>query len=204
MNVRIDPASTIGAVRLFLGTFLNPANQRYYAGVGRGLVTRHGGVVRAIPAETAHLTYVFSADAADGCLDAVVEVVQRCVASIPAFDVQLGPPHVLLAGPRPRLVCADVTSGALEFTALALDLLKAVTGAQLPLTASGTKSPHVTLARFSKKAGRSDARIVSQTLERGIWAETRIADRVSNVQVVVSQLTDAGPVYEVRAAAALP
>ncbi len=190
-------------MRLFLGTRLSDDNQRFYAEFARAVVKRHRDVIHGVPVDSAHLTYLFAADAADECLESLATIVRQRVATMPAFDIELGPLRILQVGPRPRLICADVVKGAFEVAALACDLLHSVEQAHLPLTASGSKSPHVTLARFSKQARRSDARAVALTLERGVWASDRRADRIAHIQIIVSTLTPAGPVYEARAQCAL-
>lgn len=185
-------------MRLFLGTLLSAENQRFYADFSEAILRRHGGVLHAVPDGTAHLTYVFSGDAPGDCLDMLAGVVRQAVAGTAAFAVELGPPRVLMAGNRPRLVCADLRKGAAAFATLALDLLHGIQRANLPLTPVGSKAPHVTLLRFSKRARPSDARNVAETLGRGPWVKEVRTDRVSQVQIIVSTLTPSGPVYDAR------
>jgi 2'-5' RNA ligase len=186
-------------MRLFVGTHLNASNQAFYENLTRGVVRRHSGAVHAIPSGSAHLTYVFSADADPACLPRLSDVVATVAAGRAAFDIRLDAPQVLLAGPRPRLVYAQIRRGASEVAALTSELLTALQNAHLPLSAAGSRAPHVTLARFSKRAGRSDGRAVSETLAGQRSEPWDRSDRIAHVQVISSTLTPSGPRYEVLA-----
>jgi len=183
---------------LFAASLLNAENQRCYDDFARAMASRHRNVLRPIPAGTAHLTHLFSADAPAEALTWLADVIHRAAAETRAFDIELGAPRVLLVGPRPRLVCADVLEGAAPLVAFGNGLVSAVQRARLPFPVIGSRSPHVTLVRFSKHATKSDARRVTQSLEEVVTG-TRRRDRIAAVQLLVSTLTPAGPVYEVKA-----
>jgi len=188
-------------VRLFIGTPLNAENQSFYRGLIGSLVRHHAGILRSIPKDSAHLTYLFSPDADERSLESLVALVTSVAANHRAIDVLIGPPHVSVVGPRPRLVHAEIQRGASEVSLLTDDLVRAVERSGLPLTVTPSRSPHVTLARFAKQARRSDARSVQKTLA-GQSSSTRV-DRLSYVQVIASTLTPSGPIYEVRGQAEL-
>ena len=184
-------------MRLFLATFLNPANQAFYRRLAGTLAKRHEKVLRAIPDGSAHITYAFIAELQETRVGDLVTAISEATRASQAFDVELGHPQVLRSAGRPRLVCADLGPGATKVARLTADLCRTARSISPDLRPSRT--PHVTLARFGKHATRSDAHTVSISLSH---AEHRI-DRVTAVQVVVSVLTPGGPVYTVQAEAPL-
>ena len=176
-------------MRLFLATFLNPTNQAFYHRLDRDLVKRHGNVLRAIPADSAHITYAFISELHETVVGDLATAISETTRTWQAFDVELGPPQVVRSVGKPRLVCADLVRGATEVTRLTADLSATARTISPGLRAS--RAPHVTLARFRRHATRSDAQAVSSSLSHG---ENRV-DRVMAVQIVASVLTPSGPVY---------
>jgi 2'-5' RNA ligase len=179
-------------MRLFLATFLNPANQAFYQRLDRELVKRHGNVLRAIPADSAHVTYAFISDLCEKLVGQLFTAISETTRAWQAFDVELRPPHVVRSAGKPRLVCADLVRGATEVARLTEDLCTIARSISPDLRPS--RAPHVTLARFRREATRHDGDHVAQTLAR---VEGR-ADRVSLIQIVESVLTQRGPVYSVK------
>ena len=184
-------------MRLFLATFLTPANQAFYHRLDGELLKRHASVLRAVPADSAHITYAFMSELHETLVDDLVTVISETTRTRQAFEVELGSPQVVRSAGRPRLVCADLVRGATEVARLTADLC--VTARTISPDLRASRAPHVTLARFRRHATRSDAPAVSRSLSH---AENRV-DRVTIVQVVVSVLTPVGPVYAVRAEAPL-
>ena len=176
-------------MRLFLATFLNPSNQAFYHRVGRELVERHAKVLRAIPADSAHVTYAFIPELHETLVGQLLTAISETTRAWRAFDVELGPPHVVQSAGKPRLICADLVRGATEVVRLTEDLCRTTRSISPDLRPS--RAPHVTLVRFRQHVTRSDAHAVSNVLPR---AEGRV-DRVALVQVVLSELTPSGPVY---------
>jgi len=176
-------------MRLFLGTFLNPANQAFYHRLDRELAKCHGNVLRAIPADSAHITYAFISELHETLVGALVTTISEATRTWQAFDLELGAPQVVRSAGKPRLVCADLVKGAPEVIRLTADLCTTARTISSDLRAS--RAPHVTLARFRRHATRSDAQAVSGSLSHG---ESRV-DRVIAVQIVASVLTPSGPVY---------
>src|SRR5262245_19042809 len=106
-------------MRLFLGTFLGQDNQDYFGGLVGDLVRAHGDVLRAIPARTAHVTYVFCADAGDklsgggpaAAPSELVDVIRAVAGRHAPVDVRVGSPHLISAGSLPRLLAASILTG---------------------------------------------------------------------------------------------
>jgi len=184
-------------MRLFLSTFLNPANQAFYHRLERELVKHHANVLRAIPADSAHITYAFISELHETLVGQLLTAISETARAWPAFDVELRAPQVARSAGRPRLIYADLARGATEVARLGADLC--TTARTISPDLRPSRAPHVTLARFRKHATRTDAQAVSSSLPH---AETRV-DRVALVQVVLSVLTPAGPVYTVKAEAPL-
>jgi 2'-5' RNA ligase len=184
-------------MRLFLATFLNPANQAFYRRLNRDLVKRHANVLRAIPDDSAHITYAFISELPETLVGNLATAISEATRAWQAFDIELGSPRVMHSAGRPRLVCADLIRGATEVARLTSAVC--ATASTIFPGLRPSRTPHVTLARFRKHATRSDARSVSSSLSH----EQNRIDRVTTVQFVVSVLTPAGPVYTVRAEAPL-
>jgi len=176
-------------MRLFLGTFLNPANQAFCHRLDRELVKHHGNVLRAIPADSAHITYAFISELHETLVGDLVTAISETTRRWQAFEVELGSPQVVRSAGMPRLVCADLVRGATEVSRLTADL--STTARTISPDLRVSRAPHVTLARFRRHSTRSDAQAVSSSLSRG---ESRV-DRVMAVQIVASVLTPSGPVY---------
>jgi 2'-5' RNA ligase len=188
-------------MRLFVGTLLSPSTQAFYDRFIKDLVHEHPEALRSIPEGSAHLTYAFCADADAGAVDAVLGAAKQTAGAHDAFEIGLGSPHVVFAGARPRLVCAEILRGQPELRRLTADLLGSLHLACPGLSLSPSRTPHVTLARFRKQARRSDGQAVSRSLTAGAGASAH--DQIAQVQLVASTLTPSGPVYEIRAQAPL-
>ena len=186
-------------MRLFVGTLLSSSPQRFYDHFIKELIREHGESLKGIPERSAHLTYAFCADADDRAVEALLRAVKQTTGGHSSFEIGLDSPHVVSAGARPRLVCADILSGEAALQRLIADLLSTLRLACPGLPLSPSRAPHVTLARFRKQARRSDAQAVSRSLAARPGAGVSATDQIAHVQVVASTLTPSGPVYEVRA-----
>jgi 2'-5' RNA ligase len=186
-------------MRLFAGTFLGPSSQRACRDCIDRLVARHAKVLRGIPDATAHLTYAFCPDLGDVPFERLVAALEPAAARLPSFEVRFARLRILPPGPRPRLVCLDIGAGAADLMRLTAGLARAASEAFPRLDFKPSRSPHVTLVRFRKHAGRSDANAVTASLQTAGEVVAGQLDRVDHVAVIESTLTPAGPVYEVRA-----
>jgi 2'-5' RNA ligase len=185
-------------MRLFVGTVFGPSAQRLLDSVVKELVRRHHEVLRSVPDASAHLTYAFCAEADDNAIANIVDAVSQTADAHSPFEIVLGSPHVVSAGRKPRLVCAEVLSGQEALSRLTNDLLAQLrrTCPDLPIRPSRT--PHVTLARFRKQAKRSDAQAVSQSLAAVSRDAVSAREQIGYLQVVSSTLTPSGAVYAIE------
>lgn len=184
-------------MRIFLGAFLSPSNQEFYDRLSRQLSRRHSAVLRPIPPASAHVTYAFVPELNEQGLGTLLRAIAAVAARRRAFDVQLGPPTTIQVRGRPRLVCAGFVGGAEQVGGLAADICSALR--RIAADVRPSQSPHVSLARFHRRATRRDAEAVAESL-----CDTGgRTDRVSQIQVIESVLTPTGPVYTIRGEAPL-
>jgi len=183
-------------MRLFICTLLSDDNQAFHDQHVARLVDSSHGVLRPIPRSSAHLTYAF--------LPAVGETeYERIVAAMDAIEdpgpiaVRLGHPIVRYARKQPRSVCVDVLSGGPELTTLAQAVIEALNRACPAMRLNTVRSLHVTLARFRRGAVRKDGEVVEGVLKTSELGSPR-HDTISQLEVVESRLTPAGPLYTVR------
>ena len=104
---------------------------------------------------------------------------------------------MLYARKQPRLVCVDVLAGRPELTVLSESVVEAVKRACPALRLDAARTLHVTLARFRRDAVRKDGQAIEALLGTSELRFER-QDRISQLHVVESSLTPAGPVYTVR------
>jgi len=189
-------------MRVFVGSLLDAPHQQACHSVIATLLTASGGRLRSIPTDTAHLTCAFLPALPDADLQALQMAVAAVVAATPPIAIQFGRPVVQYARDEARLVHLPLTMGAEAFTAMARAITAAIQAALPQAAVTGTRSPHVTLARFGRGTRRRDAQPVEDTVacDLGDW---RMDACVAAVQVVESQLTPAGARYVVRAIASL-
>ena len=113
--------------------------------------------------------------------------------SIVSFELE--PPHILYGRGQPRLICTALGEGGEQVSrlqGLLTDELRRV----LPALDLRPKPPHVTLARFNRKASRQTARKVEEALSRQLDPGQTLSDDLSSVSLVKSSLTPSGPIYE--------
>ena len=112
----------------------------------------------------------------------------------PAFEFSLQEPCILMGRGRPRLIHAGTSAGREAIQEIQRQLAAAV-GQSIPHLDLRPKPPHVTLARFHKRAAKPQARAVERTLAQVDSATLPAADRFTTVELVTSTLTPDGPVY---------
>jgi 2'-5' RNA ligase len=183
-------------MRLFTCTYLSVDNQAFYDEHVARLVGASQGLLRPIPQLSAHLTYAFLPSVSETEYERIVEAIGAIEHPAP-IAIRLGHPTVLYARKQARLVCVDVLDGQSELGTLAASVNEALRRA-CPVTRVDTlKSLHVTLARFRRDAIRRDGEVVEGVLRSSELALER-RDMVSEIHVVESHLTPAGPVYTLR------
>ena len=189
-------------MRLFYASFLAPENMSAYESLVGRLRTEVPQALRPIPARTHHLTLAFLGEMADDDTDKCLQVLDSLPSTTTA-SFSLGQPRILYGRGQPRLICTDLVEGAEHVSALQ-ELLRAELRQALPALSVRPKPPHVTLARFNRKANRQTGRKVEEALSRHDGLEESRTDHLVSVQLVKSSLTPNGPIYESLGTATLP
>lgn len=191
-------------MRLFVCSFLGDDAQEFYRKHFAEPVATSGGVLRGIPPRSAHITHAFMGYVpAETPLAVIVDVLAAVTARHGAIPIRLGPPAVQYARSEARLVYAPVIEGAAAISNLTADIARELGRVAGLGRVDGSKSPHVTLARFRKQTHRRAAPPLLDILTRNRVGDVVRDDRIAEVQVVASELTPAGPRYDVKARLAL-
>jgi 2'-5' RNA ligase len=190
-------------MRLFVCSFLGDDAQEFYRRHFAEPIAASGGLLRSIPPRSAHITYAFMGDVPDASLASIADTVATVAARHDAIALRLGPPEIQYARAEARLVYAPLIEGAAAITALTSDIAGELTRVAGLGRVDGSKSPHVTLARFRKQTHRRAALPLLDALTRSRVGDVVRYDRIAEVQIIASELTPAGPRYDVKARASL-
>lgn len=184
-------------MRAFFGTLLGPDNQRHYQNLIAHLTSRHPQVVRAIPAGTAHFTYLFVPALPEAAQPAALDVLQQVARRHSPIAVTMGPVRILSAGRAPRLLYAEVVAGASAMRRLADDLTASLRQRAGNLELRPMRSAHLTLARFRKQAGVREQHAVEATLADPLLSRATAQEPLDSIALLASTLTAAGASYRV-------
>lgn len=181
-------------MRLFYASFLAAENMSAYESLVDRLQAEVSRALRPIPARTHHLTLTFLGEIADNDVDRCLQVLDS-VQGTAATRFELEPPQILYGRGQPRLIYAALGEGGEQVSSLQRLLVNELRRV-LPALDLRPKPPHVTLARFNRKANRQTARKVEAALTRHSDAAQTLNDHLSSVHLVKSSLTPTGPIYE--------
>ena len=188
-------------MRLFYASFLSSENVSFYESLVAGLMAEVPGALRPVPAKSQHLTLAFIGETSEQDVDKCVDVL-AVVKRFGPISISLDPPRILSSRKWPRLICTDLLDGAEQVAALQKDLCAAF-AKHFPDSDLRPKPPHVTLARFNRKADRHTGQRVVDALSRREDSQQARADDLSRVHLVKSTLTPTGPLYKSLSEAAL-
>jgi 2'-5' RNA ligase len=190
-------------LRLFVCSLLGDDAQEFYRRHFAEPIAASRGMLRSIPPRSAHITYAFMGDVSDTSLPLIAEAVASVAARHGAVAIRLGAPEIQFARAEARLVYAPLIEGAAAISKLTADIAREC--ARIPGLdrVDGSRSPHVTLARFRKQTHRREGLPLLDTLTENRVGDVVRVDRIAEVQIVASELTPAGPLYHVKARAAL-
>jgi 2'-5' RNA ligase len=190
-------------MRLFVCSFLGDDAQELYRRQFAEPIAASGGQLRGIPPRSAHITYAFMGDVAEISLAAIADAVAAVAARHDAIAIRLGPPAIQYARAEARLVYAPLIEGDRAISNLTADITRELGRIAGLARVDGSRSPHVTLARFRKQTHRRAALPLLDSLTGNRIGDVVRDDRIAEVQVVDSELTPAGPRYDVKARLAL-
>ncbi len=141
-----------------------------------------------------HLTLQFLGDVPVGRVDAIVDALNQTAPSVAAFDLSPAGVGAFPGLKRPRIIWVGVASSAAEAPA---SLHRAVIRATQTVGFTPEArpfSPHLTIGRVQKWAGKTDyariADIITRTPIESVGGFT-----VRRISLVRSQLKPTGPVY---------
>jgi RNA 2',3'-cyclic 3'-phosphodiesterase len=190
-------------MRLFVCSFLGDDAQEFYRRHFAEPIAASGGLLRSIPPGSAHITHVFMGDVPDASLASIADAVATVAGRHDAIVIRLGAPEIQYARAEARLVYAPLIEGAAAISKLTGDIAGELTRVVGLGRVDGSRSPHVTLARFRKQTHRRSALPLLDTLTRNRVGDVVLVDRIAEVQIAASELTPAGPRYDVKARLAL-
>lgn len=181
-------------MRLFYATFLSQENRAAYQAIVDRVMNDVPGALRPIPPESHHLTLAFLGEIAEADVENCRDDFSA-LGKLETFSFSLEPPRILMGRGRPRLICVDVGVGGEQVSEVQSTLVEHLSRS-LPSLEVRPKPPHVTLARFKKKARRSQAAKIEEAIARHYDTSRAWQDRFAAIHLVKSSLTAAGPIYE--------
>jgi 2'-5' RNA ligase len=159
-------------------------------------LAKSGAEVKWVEPDNLHLTLLFLGEVGQRDLVPVCRAVAAEVATIPAFVVSIEQAGAFPSTHRPRTLWVGVGTGAAEVTTLH----GALEGPLLDLGCYRREdrvfAPHLTLGRVKVDTG-----LTASLVKYGSWRAGETT--VSEVLVMGSELTPAGPVYTVLSRAKL-
>jgi len=181
-------------MRLFYASFLGSENMDSYESLVAGLIAEVPNALRSIPSHTHHLTLAFLGEIVDDDVEQCLQILE-IAKSVSAFRFSLKHPTILYSRRSPRLVCAGLDDGGEQVSELQRQLHVEFLR-RFPASEVRIKPPHVTLARFKKKATRETARKVAESLAHREDPARNRTDVLARIALVKSVLTPSGPIYE--------
>ncbi len=181
-------------MRLFYASFLSPENMATYRSLLADVAAEVPDVLRPVPEKSHHLTLAFLGQIAEENRDRCLEVL-NLARQVEACGISMAPPRILRSRGTPRLVVTDLVDGRERVSELQ-DLLRREFLHRFPASDVRAQPPHVTLARFKKRANRESAQRVEASLSRVANPSQPRTDLIASVHLVRSTLTPSGPVYE--------
>jgi len=188
-------------VRAFIGTFLSVANQEAADTFGVRIVEASRGGLRPVPRRSSHITHVFIGEVGEELATVIAADLDNLLTPLARVPFRLGRPEVIRGGREPRLVLAPVDVGRALLADVARQIADRLRRHASLAALAPARSPHVTLARFRRGATPGDARLVMDWLGRPEIDPSWHWDALDEIQLVRSDLTPKGPLYEVVARA---
>ncbi|MBW2713509.1 MAG: RNA 2',3'-cyclic phosphodiesterase [Deltaproteobacteria bacterium] len=182
------------SIRAFIALPLSEDAQRGASALRDKLQAQFSDLrLRWVRPENLHLTLRFLGQLEPSKIAVLARELKTSVASQPAFSFRLTNPFVFPSPARPRVIALGLEP-AEPVVRLAQAVERAVRAANLPPEDRSFR-PHITLARFPKKA-----KLTNLTAELEIG---EIHERASEIALFRSVLHSTGPVYSVLERVAL-
>lgn len=181
-------------MRLFLASYLSADAQRTLSAEIATVIAAIPGALRPVPASSEHFTHAFLGESARP----VAEILDALapIANTGRVAIRLGGARVLRGRGRPRLICVGVLDGERDLQALGVAIRDRLAAFFPALAAQRETPPHVTLARFTRRARRRDGHAVEALLARRGPTAWELPAIIERIELVHSRLTPRGPIYE--------
>ena len=191
-----------GMIRAFIAIELTQELKGVLREIGRQLEARIApGTVRWVKPEAMHLTLVFLGDTPADRLDAIHQAISGAASPIPPVTLTATGLGCFPNPRRPRVVWVGVDEPAGH-----LGRLKRALDRQLvPLGYRPERrsfSPHLTLGRVHKRAGRADAAHLGEVIAGATLTDAGVMT-AQQVHLIRSDLRPGGPIYTILASAPL-
>lgn len=183
----------MSVIRAFIAINISPEiAQRLNVISGELQQMLRGVPIRWVPVENIHITLKFLGDVSESNLDLLKEMLEAEVARHPQLEISAGELGAFPSIRRPRVLWVNVQAPP-ELVALqrGIDNEAARLGYDREERAF---SPHLTLGRVSRNANSSDARRISEVLEKYVVGYIGAA-RIREVILYRSDLYPNGAVY---------
>lgn len=184
----------MSTVRTFIGIHLSDALRDRIEALTDELRRRPGGqAARWTPKGNIHLTLKFLGDVESEALPALYAAVERAVAPLAPFRVEVADLGCFPNTRRPNIVWAGLRGDLASLGQLQEAIEDALQALGYPRERRAF-SPHLTIGRVNRRASRSEAAALGQTIaahEPVSLGEIAVA----SVSVIKSDLRPTGPIY---------
>ena len=182
-------------LRLFIAIELPIAWQLRLAELQREQERATPGYFRWVRPELMHLTVVFLGWQPAARLTRVADLLSKAAAEVPRFALSLGSTNTFGPSRAPRVLWVEALQPDGRLQRLRCSLMRELQSAGVAYDEKPLR-PHITLGRGRRQ------RVAAQGIRTGRAVEG-VCDTVHEVVLMESQLARSGPVYIVRARAAL-
>lgn len=189
-------------VRCFIAIHLTPELKSLLVQVGEQIETRiPPRTVRWVKPGAIHLTLVFLGDTPTVKLDAIQKVMTTAAAAVSPITFSAVGLGCFPNPRRPRVVWVGIDEPAGQLRQLKRALDQALEPLGFP-PEKRSFSPHLTLGRVNKRAGRKQVQQLGQVIEKATLKELAQIT-VQDVHLIRSDLRPDGPLYTLLAKASL-
>jgi 2'-5' RNA ligase len=185
-------------LRTFLGIALDPEVHAQLIALQQNLA-RARSDVKWVEPENLHLTLLFLGEVDDRTIVDICRAAQNAVASLPAFTMTVQGANCFGNPRRPRTIWIGVGSGAQEVVAVHDALESALLKLGCYRREERQFTPHITLGRC--RSEEPSDKLGPALAKHKTWSAGE--SRVTEVQIMSSELTQNGPVYTILGRAKL-
>ncbi|MGE5586825.1 MAG: RNA 2',3'-cyclic phosphodiesterase [Clostridia bacterium] len=176
------------SIRCFIAVFLDPALRPQVVALQRHLA-QSGADVKWVEPENLHFTIKFLGDVEESRLAGLAASLRACVGEVNPFELSLGAAGAFPRLQDPRVIWVGVEAGRQPFVTLASMVEEAMKAEGFKREGKGI-SPHLTVGRA--RSGRNLHALADRLASSAPLEGTM---KVDKIQLVASELTSRGPIY---------